>query len=68
MAQKKTDAQALKIAKVLKNANNWKTHATLTDEGYYNLQTEDTGDVPVRLFLTPALLAEVEDILYRHPL
>ncbi|MBA3439959.1 MAG: RtcB family protein [Pyrinomonadaceae bacterium] len=66
MTQQRTDAQALKVAKVLKNANNWKTHATLTNEGYYNLQTEDTGDVPVRLFLTPSLLAEVEDILYRQ--
>ena len=33
-------------------------------EGYYRLQTEDTGDVPVRLFLTPELLSAAEDTLY----
>ncbi len=52
--------------KALQNEHNWKKHAAPTDEGYYNLQTEDTGNVPVRLFLTPALLAEAEDILYRQ--
>lgn len=66
MTQQKTDAQALKIAKRLKNADNWKSHATPTEDGYYNLRTEDTGDTPVRLFLTPALFAEAEDILYRQ--
>lgn len=30
------------------------------------LHTEDTGDVPVRLFLTPKLLQETEDIIYRQ--
>ncbi len=52
--------------KILKNAHNWKTFATLTPENYYELRTEDTGDVPVRLFLTPALLIEIEDIIYRQ--
>lgn len=42
----------------------WKQHATPNPEGYFDLKTEDTGDVPVRLFLTPKLLAETEDILY----
>jgi tRNA-splicing ligase RtcB len=42
----------------------WKQHAVANDEGYYDLRTEDTGEVPVRLFLTPKLLAEAEDILY----
>lgn len=60
------DAKALKIARQLKNAVNWKSFATMTDEGYYTLQTEDTNDVPIRLFLTPALLAEAEDTLYRQ--
>ncbi len=50
----------------LHNEHNWKSLAALTDEGYYQLQTEDTGDVPVRLFLTPALLAETETSLYRQ--
>jgi tRNA-splicing ligase RtcB len=44
----------------------WKTLAQWNDEGYFTLQTEDTRDVPVRLFLTPALLAEAEDILYQQ--
>lgn len=46
------------------NLNGWKQHAIANDEGYYDLRTEDTGEVPVRLFLTPKLLAEAEDILY----
>jgi tRNA-splicing ligase RtcB len=44
----------------------WKKRARWNDEGYFVLQTEDTRDVPVRLFLTPALLAEVEDGLYQQ--
>jgi tRNA-splicing ligase RtcB (3'-phosphate/5'-hydroxy nucleic acid ligase) len=66
MSEKTTDAKALKLAKQLKNADNWKHLARWNGEGYYQLQTEDTGDVPVRLFLTPTLLAEAEDILYRQ--
>jgi len=50
----------------LRNAHNWKAVAQWTEDGYYTLQTEDTGEVPVRLFLTPALLAEAEDILYQQ--
>lgn len=53
-------------ANVLQNEHNWKKLAIMTDDGYYKLQTEDTGDVPVRLFLTPTLLGEAEDILYRQ--
>jgi tRNA-splicing ligase RtcB len=60
------DAKALKVAKQLKNADNWKHYARWHGDGYYNLQTEDTRDVPVRLFLTPALLKNVEDIIYRQ--
>lgn len=44
----------------------WKDLAVWHDEGYYTLQTDDIGDVPVRLFLTPALLADLEDALYRQ--
>jgi len=67
MAKDKADAKALRTAKTLKNAVNWKHLARWNGHhGYYELQTEDTGDVPVRLFLTPALLAETEDILYRQ--
>lgn len=44
----------------------WKQHAVRNDAGYYDFQTDDTGGVPVRLFLTPQLLASAEDILYRQ--
>ncbi|MBI3652193.1 MAG: RtcB family protein [Acidobacteria bacterium] len=50
--------------KELKNAHNWKHLARWHGNGYYELKTEDTGEVPVRLFLTPKLLAEVEETLY----
>jgi hypothetical protein len=53
MAKHDTDAKALKVAKTLHNALNWKHLARWHGDGYYNLQTEDIGDVPVRLFLTP---------------
>jgi tRNA-splicing ligase RtcB len=60
------DAKALKTAKTLKNADNWKSLARWNEKGYYDLTTEDTADVPVRLFLTRGLLAEAEDNLYRQ--
>ncbi|MBD0325445.1 MAG: RtcB family protein, partial [Pyrinomonadaceae bacterium] len=66
MSENRTDAKALKEAKQLKNADNWKHLARWNGEGHYQLKTEDTGDVPVRLFLTPTLLSEAEDILYRQ--
>ncbi|MBA3321715.1 MAG: RtcB family protein [Pyrinomonadaceae bacterium] len=66
MAEQLADAKALKLAKELMNAHNWKHHARWHGLGYYELQTEDTGDVPVRLFLTKTLLDDAEDILYRQ--
>ena len=48
----------------LKNDRDWKRHAVWCDDGYFRLQTDDIGDVPVRLFLTPALLTELEPTLY----
>jgi tRNA-splicing ligase RtcB len=66
MAEKNDDAKALKVAKTLKNADNWKQLARWHGDGYYELQTEDTRDVPVRLFFTKALLDATEDILYRQ--
>jgi tRNA-splicing ligase RtcB len=45
---------------------NWKYYAALNPEGYFDLQTEDTGDVPVRLFFTQKLLDEAEDGLYQQ--
>src|SRR5919205_1245000 len=66
MSEHTEDAKALKEAKQLKNADNWKHLARWHGLGYYELQTEDTRDVPVRLFLTRTLLQEAEDILYRQ--
>ncbi|HKS26390.1 MAG TPA: RtcB family protein [Pyrinomonadaceae bacterium] len=66
MSKEQRDAKALKVARVLHNADNWKHLARWNGLGYYDLQTEDTGDVPVRLFLTPTLLNDAENILYRQ--
>ncbi|HYG10743.1 MAG TPA: RtcB family protein [Pyrinomonadaceae bacterium] len=66
MAKQDADAKALKVARTLKNAENWKHLARWHGDGYYELQTEDTGDTPVRLFLTKQLLDDAEDILYRQ--
>jgi tRNA-splicing ligase RtcB len=66
MPNETTEAQALKTTKVLKNADNWKHLARWNGEGFYELATDDTGEVPVRLFLTPTLMSEAEDILYRQ--
>ena len=49
-----------------RHAHNWKALAVWHSDGYYTLKTDDTGEVPVRLFLTPALLAELEDMLYQQ--
>jgi tRNA-splicing ligase RtcB len=46
--------------------SDWKQRATPTPDGYFRLETADTGDVPVRLFLTPKLLTEAEPTLYRQ--
>ncbi|HEV7797069.1 MAG TPA: RtcB family protein [Pyrinomonadaceae bacterium] len=58
--------QTLKADKNLKNAANWKSFASPSGAGYFTLQTEDIGDVPVRLFLTESLFASAEDNLYRQ--
>lgn len=50
----------------LKDATTWKDFVTLTDNGYYNLVTRDTANVPVRLFLTHALLRDAETTLYQQ--
>src|SRR5262249_6276348 len=52
--------------KRLANAHNWKHLARWNGEGFYELRTEDIPDVPVRLFLTPSLFQDAEDILYRQ--
>jgi tRNA-splicing ligase RtcB len=66
MSKKHENVKALKEAKKLKNADNWKHLARWNGAGYYELRTEDIGDVPVRLFLTPKLLRDTEEIIYRQ--
>jgi tRNA-splicing ligase RtcB len=44
----------------------WKDLAILHDDGYYTLATEETRDVPVRLFLTAQLLEETEGDIYKQ--
>jgi tRNA-splicing ligase RtcB len=66
MGKNKGDASAIKDSKHLANAHNWKQLAKWHDDGYFVLQTEDTRDVPVRLFLTRDLFLELEDIIYRQ--
>jgi tRNA-splicing ligase RtcB len=50
----------------LVHGSDWKRHATRHADGYFALSTEDTGEVPVRLFLTERLLGEAEPTLYRQ--
>jgi tRNA-splicing ligase RtcB len=52
--------------RTLVDQERWKSLAVRDDCGFYVLRTEDTGEVPVRLFLTPKLLEEAEDILYQQ--
>jgi tRNA-splicing ligase RtcB (3'-phosphate/5'-hydroxy nucleic acid ligase) len=66
VTDKPEDPKALKVAKTLRSADNWKHLARWHGDGYYELKTDDTGDVPVRLFLTPSLLQDAEDTLYRQ--
>jgi tRNA-splicing ligase RtcB (3'-phosphate/5'-hydroxy nucleic acid ligase) len=42
----------------------WKSCAVWDARGFYDLRTPDTGDVPVRLFLTQDLLTELEPQIY----
>ena len=44
----------------------WKAFARPSGTGYFELQTDDTGDVPVRLFLTRDLLNLAEENLYQQ--
>lgn len=53
--------------KALVRAHDWKRACRWDAEGaYYRLATEDTGDVPVRLFLSEALLGACEPEVYRQ--
>lgn len=62
MAPKKTPAKAPPPAA----DPSWKSRLEPTGEGYYRLRDEATGGVEVRFFLTPSLLNETEDILYKQ--
>jgi tRNA-splicing ligase RtcB (3'-phosphate/5'-hydroxy nucleic acid ligase) len=42
----------------------WKARCVEGGPGWYRLRTEETGDVEVRLFLTPALLEGLEETIY----
>ncbi|MFY9622550.1 MAG: RtcB family protein [Pyrinomonadaceae bacterium] len=59
-------SSSLDAQKGLADAHRWKQLARWHADGYYALQTADTGDVPVRLFLTGELLTLAEDNLYRQ--
>ena len=50
----------------LAHDSDWKRLAAWHEDGFFALRTADTGDVPVRLFLTPKLLTEAEPTLYRQ--
>jgi tRNA-splicing ligase RtcB (3'-phosphate/5'-hydroxy nucleic acid ligase) len=66
-AQEQMVAQARAEGKRLDtiiHGHDWKRLVRPNPEGYFELQTGDTGDVPVRLFFTQKLLDEAEDILY----
>ncbi|MDX6613423.1 MAG: hypothetical protein QOD75_2609 [Blastocatellia bacterium] len=59
-------AGAFNSTTTLADAGRWKQLARWEPDGFYNLQTADTGPVPVRMFLTSSLLESAEDILYRQ--
>src|SRR5213082_2497304 len=42
----------------------WKSAVHDSGKGYYTLHTQEIGSVPVRLFLTPNLLDQVEESVY----
>lgn len=50
----------------LVDADLWKDYVVLNKDGYYDLKSHDTGNVPVRLFLTHALLRDLEITLYQQ--
>jgi tRNA-splicing ligase RtcB len=42
----------------------WKDHVAPSGDGFFTLPEEATGGVPVRMFLTPQLLADVEPEIF----
>jgi tRNA-splicing ligase RtcB len=53
-------------SRALVHESDWKARAEWCEDGYFRLETADTGEVPVRLFLTRSLLGEAEPTLYRQ--
>lgn len=49
---------------MLPGESGWKSRLTDSRHGYYELKGEETGGVPVRLFLTSNLLDQAEDSIY----
>jgi tRNA-splicing ligase RtcB (3'-phosphate/5'-hydroxy nucleic acid ligase) len=50
----------------LVHESDWKARAVWSADGYFRLMTGDTGEVPVRMFVTSRLLTEAEPTLYRQ--
>ena len=59
-------SQSQASATSLRNMHDWKSLVVWNEEGYYTLRTADIGDIPVRLFLTPTLFADLEEIIYEQ--
>ena len=45
-------------SKTLADEANWKSFVAPSGAGYFTLQTNDTGDVPVRMFLTECIACQ----------
>ena len=50
----------------MRDSVQWKTLAVDSTRGWFDLHTEDLGDVPVRIFMTRRLLEDLEDGVYRQ--
>ena len=66
MTKPANQTYAKAVSRPLADAGRWKQLASWHTDGYYALRTADTGDVPVRMFLTQSLFESAEDILYRQ--
>jgi hypothetical protein len=58
----RSDTTKHESAKPLADVYRWKHRGHWHGEGFYVLRTEDTRDVPVRLFLTHANLPKTSSI------
>ncbi|MEA2669824.1 MAG: hypothetical protein QOG45_44, partial [Chloroflexota bacterium] len=50
----------------LADAHRWKELAEDSTRGWFDLRSEDLGDVPVRIIMTHRLLEDLEDTVYRQ--